>query len=319
MANALSLSETRIPRKAGATRTMMRKTALNRLGLVGIICATLAIRAPRADVKSSSTLNTTWINAFLKNRIDSIELPNRRLRGLRLNLLEDKNPGSPKLGLSLIWIVMPASQVDWTISEPRVSANANVVFAQTAAREDIIVESGGYFGDKEDGTKIPIGLVVTRGRQTSAKAHWQSGGILVKKNGETKVIPTSAFTPKERITEALQSKPILVKDGMNGILSNRPEFYNRTAVGLDAAGNYICAGAFSDDGHAVSLFEFAELLCRLRETGGPIMRDVLCLDGGPSSHIYIPSIQRHFGYAADRYIPNALRFFSKEEKDAKGM
>jgi phosphodiester glycosidase len=298
-------------------RTTIWGIALYRLGLVGIICTVLVIRAAADDVESPTRLNTTWINAFLRNKIDSIEVPNKQLRSLHLDVLEDRNPDSPKRGLSLVWIVMPVGEVEWTISEPRVSANVNAIFARTAGAEDIIVESGGYFGDKEDGTKMPIGLVFTAGHQTSAKARWQSGGILVKKNAETKIVPTSAFTAKEAITEALQSKPILVKDGATGILSNRPEFFNRTAVGSDAAGNYICAGAFTDDGRAVSLFEFAELLCRLREIGGPMIHDALALDGGPSSHIYIPSIQKHFGYTGDRYVPNVLRFFSKDQKDAK--
>jgi len=80
-------------------------------------------------------------------------LPNKRLRSLRLDVLEDRNPESPKNGLSLVWIVLPVGEVEWTISEPRVSANANAIFAQTAAVEDIIVESGGYFGEKDDWNK----------------------------------------------------------------------------------------------------------------------------------------------------------------------
>jgi uncharacterized protein YigE (DUF2233 family) len=283
--------------------------------LFGIIWAVLTLGIGVADVWSPS-LATPWVSAFLKNKIHSIELPNKRIQGLHLDVLEEKNPQSPKYGLSLVWLVMPAAEVQWRISEPRTLANANATFAQAADTEDIIIESGGYFGNKEDGTNIPIGLVIAAGKQTSAKAHWKSGGVLIKRSGETGIVPIAAFTP-DGITEALQSKPLLVKSGAMDILSNQPDLYNRTAIGLDATGNYICVGAFIDSGRALSLFEFAELLCRLREAGGPIIRDALALDGGPSSHLYIPCIHKHFGYAADRYVPNILRFSSTEQEDAK--
>src|SRR5258708_3327434 len=218
-------------------------TASHLVALFGIIGAALRLSAEQPDTQPVLAHLTPWISAFLKNKINSFDIPNERVHGLRLNVLEDTNPHSPKYGLSFVWIVMAATEIDWKIAEPRTVANVNTIFEQTSNAEDIIVESGGYFGNKDDGSPIPLGLVIIAGAQKSAKIRWQSGGLIVKKNDETKIIPTAAFTGDNAITEALQSKPIVVKNRAMDILSNQPDFYNRTAVGLDVAGSYVCAGA----------------------------------------------------------------------------
>jgi phosphodiester glycosidase len=288
--------------------------ALYLIALIGVVCAIFQLSAEQADTQAAPAHWTPWINAFLKNKINSIEIPNDRVHGLQLNVLQETNPNSSKHGLSVVWIAMPATEVGWRISEPRIVANVNATFEETAAAADIVVESGGYFGNKDDGSPIPLGLVIAAGELKNPKVRWQSGGVIVMKNGETKIMPIAAFTMNNAITEALQSKPIVVKNQAMDILSNQPDFYNRTAVGLDVGGGYVCVGAFAENGHAVTLFEFAELLCRLHDIGGPKLNDALALDGGPSSHLYIPSIHKHFGYAGDRYVPNVLRFCSKEHR-----
>jgi hypothetical protein len=173
------------------------------------------------------------------------------------------------------------------------------------------VIDGGFFDARDDGTKTPVGLVITEGEEKNQKSNWPTGGIILRKQSETMIVEVAAFTPQKDISEALQSIPIVVKGGKRDVFNSRPEYFNRTAIGLDSSDNYVGVGVFADNGDAVSAFEFAELLQRLREVGGRSIQDALALDAGPSAHIYIPSIQKHFGYATENYVPNILRFCPK--------
>ena len=278
----------------------------------------VSVSPPTKESESPApTPGIAWIDTFLKQKIEFVDLPNTRVNELRLCALEDKNIESPKYGLSIVWLVIPGSTGEWKIAEPRVFSNANEVFNKAAAPEDFVVQNGGFFENGPNETRFPLGLIIADGMQRNPKVDWGSGGILLRSRDEARIVPLPAFGNEPGITEAIQSKPILVKDGKSGIYTSRPEYFNRTAVGLDASGNYICIGAFTDNGDAVSLYEFAELLIRLREIGGPSIQDALALDGGPSAHIYIPSIHKHYGYATDNYVPNVLRFCPKPKEEKR--
>jgi len=87
--------------------------------------------------------------------------------------------------------------------------------------------------------------------------------------------------------------------------------FNRSAVAVDKNGDLIIAGAFDDDGDAVTLIEFSQFLATPRSKGGPEAFYALNLDGGPDAHLYFPKIGLHLGYSGQNYVPNAIHFSVK--------
>lgn len=169
----------------------------------------------------------------------------------------------------------------------------------------------GFFGYDAARHFIPVGLVISNGSAHSKIMQWGSGGVLAEAGHDISIIPIASFRAKHGISQAIQSKPLLVDAGRRGIKSDPGGLFNRVAVGLDRNGDIIIAGAFQDDGEAINLREFSDFLLMKTSQGGPETFTALNMDGGPDAHIYLPYQNMHFGYQGNNFVPNAIRFVKR--------
>jgi uncharacterized protein YigE (DUF2233 family) len=166
--------------------------------------------------------------------------------------------------------------------------------------------TGGFFAVNNHGKLIPQGLVRSGRQERSPKYPWTSGGIVGVRNGLTQIIPISQAGETKKFSEALQSKPILIWNGEDGIFSAQNERFDRSAVGIDKHGNIFFFVLSEPTGMAASLAEFSYLLMQYRSTMGTAISAALAMDGGPGAHLYVPELKRHCGAGTPNYVPNAL-------------
>jgi uncharacterized protein YigE (DUF2233 family) len=230
----------------------------------------------------------------------------------QLNSMLVTDPDDSRYGLSVVWMDVPESAYDVSVVDSRKYGTISSTFeAVPHLATDVLLINGGYFGQGNDSNYIPLGLVKTGGRVVSNLRHWTSGGValLGGPHGPLTIVPIGNLQQYPNPFEAIQSKPLLVEDLRTGIRSDDHQRANRTAVGICVDGSILFVGAFADGG-AISLYEFASLITS--DTFGPSpVSSALNMDGGPSSHIYLPGLHLHFGADTTTFIPNMIRLSSK--------
>jgi uncharacterized protein YigE (DUF2233 family) len=107
----------------------------------------------------------------------------------------------------------------------------------------------------------------------------------------------------------------VVERSHSGIRSDDGQLANRTAVGICEDGSIVVAGAFHDDNKALSLYEFAQVLTNIPGQNTHKLNYALYLDGGPSAHIFIPTLDLHFGSDGATFVPNLVRFKARHERE----
>lgn len=157
----------------------------------------------------------------------------------------------------------------------------------------------------------PLGLVISQGQIRSNRINWRIGGVLFQTRDSIRIQPIRSFKYSSSIINAIQCKPILVENEKIGIYYNDHNALNRAAIGLDKGNHIVVAGAFEDNGIALSLYEFAEFLLAGKNSGGPAIEIALNLDGGPGAHIFFPTMNLHFGYVGNNFVPNSIHFKMK--------
>ena len=167
--------------------------------------------------------------------------------------------------------------------------------------------NGSFFGYDAKGQWIPLGLIVEEGVRKNRQIGWDRGGFLVhdKKSG-AKIVPVHSYKLGANDLSVIQSKPLLVESGKNGIYRDDGERFNRTAVAISTSGKIIIAGAFEGFGRAASLYEFARFLLSIKCADGSSIKWALAMDGGPGAQIYVPSIKMNFGDPGQNYVPNLI-------------
>jgi hypothetical protein len=78
-----------------------------------------------------------------------------------------------------------------------------------------------------------------------------------------------------------------------------------------ADGSVIIAGVFAPADRAATLEQFAGFMHTAARRRGMTLESVVALDGGPSAHLFIPSLKLHFGFDGERCVPNLLRFAAR--------
>lgn len=228
-----------------------------------------------------------------------------------LFMYEDRDTQSPRHGIKLCWLRLPKSLTSMAVTDVNRSGMSSAIYESLKKDSDIVVMNGGFFGFGRKNDFVPLGLVIAGGRQSSAIMNWTTGGLVLQSGGIPTVLPVGEFGSLTGIEHAIQSKPMLVEKGKIGINSDPNPPFNRSAVAVDKSGDLIVAGAFDDDGDAVTLIEFSQFLATLTSEGGPAAYYALNLDGGPDAHFYFPKIGLHLGYGGQNYVPDAIHFSVK--------
>ncbi|UCV05573.1 phosphodiester glycosidase family protein [Dechloromonas denitrificans] len=181
------------------------------------------------------------------------------------------------------------------------------IYRDMAPAGAAVVANGGFYGYDHTGKQIALGLVVQDGQAQNPRIGWTSGGFLIRtKDGKTHIKTARSYSLQTNDNSVIQSKPLLVEAGKNGIRSDTGERFNRTAIALSSTGKLVVAGAFDGFGRAVSLHEFARFLLTIKSSDGSSINLAIAMDGGPGAQIYIPSLKQNFGDPGKNYVPNII-------------
>ena len=203
-------------------------------------------------------------------------------------------------GLEFVWLSVPRSLVSLNIVNIQREGNNKHLFKNVSDSKTIASITGGFY--KPETSYISEGYLVIDGRvindQFIAYGHRLSkGGILYQAGNTIDIFPYEfrKFVVSKNPKFAIQSMPIVVYNEQNDISNDDGEKASRVGIGISKSDKVIFAGAFNTNSQQViSLFEFGELLSYTELEGGPGARVFIGLDGGPSAHLYVPSIHRHF-------------------------
>jgi hypothetical protein len=179
------------------------------------------------------------------------------------------------------------------------------LFTQTLCPRAFVVANGSFY--IRDGDKTaPLGLVRVGGKTLANPSRRRSGGFLVVNNGKIDVLPRRSKARALIATDAIESTPLLVKNGADDMRSDDGVRFDRVAVGTAANGRTVVIGAFAENQDTASLYEFSALARAAVASIGGRLSNLLAMDGGPSAHIYLPRLKRLYGYRGAAYLPNAI-------------
>ena len=181
----------------------------------------------------------------------------------------------------------------------------SLLYTPSLCPRALVVTNGSFYirdGDKS----APLGLVRSGGRTLAKLSRRRSGGFLVINGGRIGLLPRAAVGRALASTDAIESTPIVVRDGANDMHSDDGVRFDRVGVGTASNGRTVVIGAFGQNQDSISLYEFSTLARAAVAATGGRLRDLLALDGGPSAHIYLPGARRIYGYRGPSYLPNAI-------------
>lgn len=205
--------------------------------------------------------------------------------------------------VSVCIIRLSGSTLRLGVRDMRKSGYKQGIYTDVAKASDLVVMSGGFFGYNKDGDLIPLGLVVDGGRLASRQIKWITGGMIIQGPDGIRIVRAVDYQAGNLISDAIQSKPMLVMGGLNDMPREGLKRSDRVGIGLSETGDLIIAGVFGADegaGGGATLYELAEIMLKAGA------QSALALDGGPSAHIYLPWLKKHLGYSGLYYIPNVI-------------
>ena len=146
----------------------------------------------------------------------------------------------------------------------------------------------GGFSRRSGSRYEPEGLIRTVSGQISGLANWDDGGVLSLRESHASIKRIAAWRAAP-IDDgmALQARPLLVFGGRVDEPLNRPERWNRVAVGTLTDGSIVFIGAFTARNNALTFRQFGEDAKTLL---GANLSTLLNMDGGPSAFMHSPSV-----------------------------
>lgn len=208
--------------------------------------------------------------------------------------------------LEVVVVAIPGGAATWRVLPVDAAGPRTALLDGLPCPGAVARASGGFFTAQQGGGHAPLGLAVGDGVMLSPFSPRRWGGVLVRRGGESAILPLADLPAEAAWDQALQSSPILVAGGANDMLRDDGRLDNRLAVALDGSGGLALVGAFRDGGGAVSLHALAELILALGPLAGLAPESALALDGGSSAAILLPGAERSWGSGLPGYMPNAL-------------
>lgn len=232
-------------------------------------------------------------------------------------MIEDPDPGSLVYGLTLVLIHLRSSKVRGEVTAIFEETNVADLYEKHADPSVVVEVNGSMMGRGAEGHYVPIGLIVARGNVRGKYIPTGQGRILHMNAERMWTEPVIGYEPQDEFAvaeSALQLFPGLVEDGAMGIYHQRlDEQATRTAVGVTREGDIVVAGAFGSDLFGLSLYDFAAILQLPTSAGGAGVLDAVNVDGGPGSHIYVPSLKQHWGRSREYFVGDFIRIVRKEK------
>jgi uncharacterized protein YigE (DUF2233 family) len=248
-----------------------------------------------AEIEPVTTIG--WIDDLASRRVDT-ECSTLKL-GTKLCVHKLRLPPdyAGRSDLATVWVSMPASAI--TMDAAVVKLDAPL----PTRKDDIAVLSGGFWKGSHDVAE-PDGLVIENGTVLSSTAKWPNpktgepeGGVVFQDSDSSQVLitPISKVSGTTHLRTALQSRPLLIENGHIAIKNREGDhLWNRACIGLDRANNLVLIIATRPNFEALKQYEFAYLLRKLPNPGGPIEM-ALGMDGAYAPALFVSHGNRQFG------------------------
>lgn len=173
--------------------------------------------------------------------------------------------------------------------------------------------NGGFYRRTDDGSPVPLGLVVSDGETVSEMGPGGGSGVFQITDAGPTIIHRSQWEPGP--SQALQSVDRLVAEGSSVVESREPERTSRSAVAITPDHLWLVALAGDrsitetdrdvrlsrTSGNGVPLHVFAEFVLASTDA-----ERALNLDGGVSTQLEVRSGDEHFLVRGARPVINAL-------------
>jgi len=170
----------------------------------------------------------------------------------------------------------------------------------------VAIINSSYF----DAQGSPLAYLRCNGKIVNSKvaSHSLYSGVFFMRHGRPYIVHARRFNPKMDASDVAQVGPRLISKGKNTIgLKNINAVHHRSGIALDKKGNVIIYATNSQFG-GIS-WNILRYILKLKKIGG---FEVLNLDGGGSTQMYI-STKNHEDYVRGLSpVPSAIAFFRKE-------
>lgn len=221
---------------------------------------------------------------------------------VRLRIFLANKVGEPNKKYRLVWAVLPSDRYRMRV---QVTQAGDIVTALKTCGGDLATTGGFTHNGK------PEGWVISDSNPVSKPAEFTSGGAIIIATDKPHIIRNKAieeYGSPGRVSQALQSKPILVYDGKYDGASEEIDSWNRAAIGVTEDGDLMVTHL---DGETNSLADFARLLIAISELEhSPKLRAVLALDSRTSGHVFVRRPAAHFG-ARGKIVSSMICFEPK--------
>jgi len=200
--------------------------------------------------------------------------------GLELHRIDVTHPRNLS-GVSLVAVrIDPAHYSFRVVTEPDRPAHVADAGPRLGAAAAI---DGGYF----DARGQPLGLLISDGESVAGQLATASGrGVFGVRDGVPFVAGAEGLA-LDGVTQALQTTPVLVRDGVEVEGFDEPWRVDRRAgVCVDAEGRVLFA-VTETVLNGLSFSEMAHLMARSVDRGGLGCQDAMALDGGTSAQLWI--------------------------------
>ncbi|MBX7249584.1 MAG: phosphodiester glycosidase family protein [Caulobacteraceae bacterium] len=163
---------------------------------------------------------------------------------------------------------------------------ARAAYAADPCAGSLAAINGSFFYHDARGYR-PMGLVRVEGQTLQGPSPGTSGGFLATDGRAATVVPKGEPAPALAARFAVESSPILIREGRNAMRSDDGLRFDRVAAGVTRDGGMVLMGAFGVAQKAVSLWEFEALAEAAAKARGVKITDLLAMDGGPSAHLWL--------------------------------
>ena len=301
----------------------MPHSRTNRLTILAVVAglssATACLdRSNGHRISPEQGYSETDFTQLLRSRVDASIRTSTGFT-FKLHRITNRNPASDAFGLDIAWIELPAERLHLRVTQSGTTeSDYGAAFEQLADPEDQALLTGGYWvqrnipaKDSEGKDTIksiedPLGLVIVNYKTLSPFLRDMGGGVVFDSKSGVNIQPSFAaeeFT--NEMINAIQCKPLLVDEGRTAMISDDHQRDDRLAIGLTASRTVVVLLALHPHG-AFTLYELANFLLMPAESNGIACVRALNLDGGPNPHLYVPSLNLHFGRKGSGHLNNII-------------
>lgn len=211
--------------------------------------------------------------------------------------------------VSLVMAIAPKARAWVSVRPVLKDGPARPTYVQGPCQDALAVVNGSFFYRDDKGAR-PMGLVRVDGRTVQGPSPRTSGGFLTSDGSSIRLVLKAQPEKAMAARFAVESAPILIWNGKNGMRSDDRQRHDRVGVGITRDGDIVVVGAFGPAAAGVSLWEFEKLVRQAAINQGEQVADFIALDGGPSAHFYMPNGEGKggvlLGHLGPIYTPNVV-------------